>query len=290
MMHRHAIVFAALAAAALTAAGCAASTSGTGHGSAAPTAKPVVSATPLAPTTTSTPTPVVPTTSAAPSTATTNSTGGCPRKAKYCDQFSDTSSGWPVTNDAHYFAQYDPYEGGTYRLGERRAATITEQAPTDISRVASDYSVQIDVDASPYRTMPLSTSAGIDCWEHQSNGHTSAFLFFVNPSTVEVGLWDESTGAYHKIASKSDAGLVRTDGSPNHLTAACVQASKSGGVTAELGMEINGKVAIVAQYAKSTKNYSWDVAPDVGVLASGKGADVFYDNFAITSLCSGDYC
>ena len=300
-MHRHLVLLGALATAALTVAACASTTSGTGTGpTLAPTTASLPASTPatspLAPSTSplapsTSPVATLAPTSAPPTLMPTRSTqSGCPTKAKYCDQFADANSGWQVTNESHFFAQYDTYGGGTYRLGERRQATVTEDAPTNITRVSRDYSVLIDVDATPYRTMPFSASAGIDCWEHQTGGHTSAFLFFVNPTTVEIGLWDETTGAYHKIASKSAAGLVKTEFTANHLTVACLQASRGGGVIAELGIEINGKVALVAQYAKSTKNYAWDVAPNVGLIASGKGADVFYDNFAITSLCKGDYC
>jgi hypothetical protein len=224
------------------------------------------------------------------STTSASGSGTCPSTAKYCAQFNGSSEGWPEVNNADYFAQYDSFGGGSYRLGERTQATVVEEAPVDITNISHDYSVEIDVDATPYRTMPLSTSAGIDCWAHKSNGHTSAFLFFVNPSTVEIGLWDETTGAYHKIASKSDAGLVKTDGSVNHLTAACVQASHGGGATAELGIKINGTVALVTHYDQSERNYSWSVAPNVGVLASGQGSDVFYDNFAVRSLCHGEFC
>jgi hypothetical protein len=224
------------------------------------------------------------------SASSTAAAGTCPAKAGYCAQFDGSADGWPVTNQSDYFAQYTSYSGGTYRLGQRSSATEVQQAPVDITKISHDYSVQIDVDAIPYHSMPLSTSAGIDCWEHKSNGHTAAFLFFVDPSTVEIGLWDEFNGEYHKIASKSDAGLVKTDGSPNHLTVACVQGEHHGGVTAELGIKINGKVALVTSYDKSVHNYEWSVGPGVGLLASGKGADVFYDNFAVTSLCHGDFC
>lgn len=226
----------------------------------------------------------------ASSTASTSGSDSCPAKAAYCAQFDGSADGWPVTNQTDYFAQYTSYAGGTYRLGQRSAATEVQQAPVDITKISHDYSVQIDVDAIPYHSMPLSTSAGIDCWQHKSNGHTAAFLFFVDPSTVEIGMWDELNGEYHKIASKSDAGLVKTDGSPNHFTVACVQSSHNGGATAELGIKINGKVALVTRYDKSLKNYEWSVGPGVGLLASGKGADIFYDNFAVTSLCRGTYC
>lgn len=228
--------------------------------------------------------------STASSTSSSAGSGSCPPKAKYCAQFTGSADGWPTTNQNDYFAQYDSFGGGTYRLGQRSQATAVEEAPTDITSISHDYSVEIDVDATPYQSMPLSTSAGIDCWAHKANGHTSAFLFFVDPSTVEIGLWDEDTGQYHKIASKSDAGLVKTDGSSNHLTVACVQGTHAGGTRAELGIKINGKIALVTHYDKSVSTYSWSVAPEVGLLASGKGADVFYDNFAITSLCHGDFC
>lgn len=281
MKQRFLLSAAALAAALLAVAACSSSSPGQGH----------VTTTHHAPKpTTSTHSPTnFPSTTASSSSSAAGS-GSCPSKAQYCAQFAGSADGWPVTNQTDYFAEYESYDGGTYRLGQRSAATAVEQAPVDITKISHDYSVEIDVDAIPYHTMPLTTSAGIDCWAHKSNGHTSAFLFFVDPSTVEIGMWDEDTGAYHKIASKSDAGLVKTDGSPNHFTAACVQAEHSGGVSAELGIKINGKVALVTHYDKSDKTYPWSVGPSVGVIASGQGADVFYDNFAVTSLCHGEFC
>jgi len=262
------------------------SSSSPGQGKTTPVQTPAPRTTSKAPSTPAT----TPATTPPATSSTTAAAASCPAKAHYCAQFSGSADGWPVTNQNDYFASYDSFDGGTYRLGQRSAATAVEQAPTDITNISHDYSVQIDVDATPYHSMPQSDSMGIDCWAHKSDGHESAFLFFVNPSTVEIGLWDDISGQYHKIASKSDAGLVKTDGSTNHLEAACVQGTHGGGASAELGIKINGKIALVTHYDKSDQNYAWSVGPSVGVLASGKGADVFYDNFAVTSLCHGEFC
>ncbi len=215
------------------------------------------------------------------------STSGCPNSATICDTFGNKTSGWPVANVEHYFAQYDQFGGGTYRLGERTAATISEDSPVDIATIAADYSVQVDVDATRHVAMPGADDEGISCWEHRtSGGATSAFLFFVNTSRVEIGLWDYSDGSFHRLAQK-DFTALHTDGhTADHLTALCLATGEG----AALGIAINGNIILQTTYARSTSNFEWVPAKSVGVLASGKDSDVFYDNFAITSLCQGDLC
>lgn len=223
-------------------------------------------------------TPVI-TPSSGPSSG--SSGGPCPSYAKYCDQFADTSSGWPAQNTSDFFAQYDSFAGGTYRLGERTNATITEDAPLDITSISPSYGVKIEVDAIRNQTMPGGDDEGISCWEHpaKSGGGTAAFLFFFNSARVEIGLWDGEDGSYHRIAQKA-VSLLHTDGqTADHLTADCIQ---NGDGSAGLAMSVNGQVVLSASYAHSVHDYEWDPANKVGLLAGGQGADVFYDNFAVS--------
>lgn len=215
----------------------------------------------------------------------------CSPKAAFCDTFSDTGSGWPVDNAEHFYAGYDDYLGGTYRLGERTNAAISQVAPVEITEIAHDYSVQLDVDATLGSQMPAGDIIGFTCWEHEiegGNGATSAFLIEVNQTEAKIGLWDDVTGDYHEIASKPAHGVLDPSGT-NHLTAVCIQGNGRSGVEAVLGLKVNRKVLVTAKYAKTAKTYDWSVGKQVGLLAAGEGADVFYDNFAIRSQCQS-YC
>ncbi len=212
--------------------------------------------------------------------------GSCVSGAGYCDTFGDASTGWAVENKPHFFAGYDKYLGGTYRVGERTAATVSEPAPTDITKLAADYSVQVDVDAVLANTMPATSSFGISCWEHASSdgSSTAGFVFLVSATNTSIGLWSDTDGAYHEIVSQpTPPGALKTDGTPNHLTATCVQDRSSGSVQAQLGISVNGASAVTTTYAKSVKTHTWAVGTHAGLLASGLGSDIFYDNFALTA-------
>jgi len=203
---------------------------------------------------------------------------GCPTDATYCDTFG-SSSGWPTENETNYFAGYDPYAGGSYRLGERTNATISEDAPVNVS--TSDYSVRVDVDAVRHQGMPGADNEGVICWQHpaKSGGGTAAFLFFVNTARVEIGLWDGEDGSYHTIAQKQ-MSVLHTDGhTPDHIAAECVQTDAGAG----LAIAVNGHLVLSKEYANGTTTYEWEPSNKVGLLASGEDSDVFYDNFAIST-------
>lgn len=234
-----------------------------------------------------------PATASVPATASSRATGtgSCAKGADFCDTFSDDSSGWPVTNAEHYFAAYDSYLGGTYRLGERTNSTISEDAPFDIHDVANDSSVQVDVDATLAQQMPADDLIGITCWEHEiadGGGAVSAFVLEASQGEAKIGLWDDINGDYHEIAS-SKVGAALDPSGTNHLTAVCVQGVGRSGVQAELALKANGKTLVTATYPKTDRTYDWNVGSSVGVLAAGEGSDVFYDNFAVTSRCQS-YC
>jgi hypothetical protein len=252
---------------------------------------------------TSSPSPSVPATSSGaspsatgfPSTpaasSSTPATGGCPTGA-YCDDFSSSGSGWPVENKQHYFAQYDPFLGGTYRMGERTAATASEVAPFEITKIASDYSVQVDVDAVLAKTMPAPTSFGVSCWEHatKDGSSTGAFVILVSSTKASIGLWSDEDGSYHSITTKPVDGVLKTDGTANHLTVTCIQGTSGGSAQAQLAVTVNGTQVASANYAKGVSTFAWAVGPHIGLLASGESSDIFYDNFVITSKCQGEFC
>ena len=227
-------------------------------------------------------------TSASSGTAPTD----CVPGADYCDTFGDPSSGWPVDNPSHYYADYDNFNGGSYRMGERTNAAISEDAPFDVTDVAKDYSVQLDVDAVLGQGFGGSNEIGFVCWEHPiegGGGTTSAFLLEISESTATVGLWDAADGKYHEITSAAATGALNPTAT-NHLTGLCLQDASNGTPQAQLSLSVNGTSVVSANYAKSVSTYDWDVGEQVGLLAIGEGSDVFYDNFAITGKCAGDSC
>ena len=205
--------------------------------------------------------------------------------AAYCDDFSNTSSGWPVDNEPHFYARYDTYLGGTYRLGERNDATISEDAPAKASSISASFSVKLDVDAVLGNHMQMSSAAGMVCWEHTAKytSSSSAFLFTISGDTAEVGLWDNTDGTYHAILSKASTAL-HFDGSVNHISVTCKQDTSTGTPQAVLSMTVNGQPSLQTSYASNATNFPWVIGDGIGVVASGNGADVFYDNFGVTPL------
>jgi hypothetical protein len=234
------------------------------------------------------PTPDFPSSSATSSGPATDCVAG----ADYCDTFDDPGSGWPEANPSHYFAKYDSFNGGSYRMGERTDAAISEDAPLDVTDVANDYSVQVDVDATPGPDFSATNEIGIVCWEHPiegGNGSTSAFLLELSESKATIGLWDGTDGSYHEVTSAAADGALSTPGS-THLTALCLQGTTNGSAQAQLSLSVDGTEVVSANYDKSVSTYEWDVGPRVGLLAIGAGSDVFYDNFAVTGKCAGELC
>ena len=284
-MSRRRFVLLAIGATALSGVTACSSSGSPGVASSTPTPSPTTStaSTSPAPLTSPVTSPVtssVVSTVTSPVTSSSAANGlGCPTDATICDTFANTTSGWPTENETNYFAGYDPYAGGTYRLGERTNATISEDAPFNVS--TNDYSVRVDVDAIRHAGMPGADNEGIVCWEHpaKSGGGTAAFLFFVNAARVEIGLWDGEDGSYHTIAEKQMA-VLHTDGhTPDHIAAECVQTDGGAG----LAIAVNGRLVLSKEYANGTTTYEWEPSNKVGLLASGQDSDVFYDNFAIST-------
>lgn len=268
--------FAAVVAVALL-AGCASATSGTGSVRTSSTTPTTSSAAP-------------PSTGAAPSVpvtgfpSSTSASAACAAGADYCDNFSDASSGWPVDNESHYYANYADYLGGSYRMGERTANAKTQLAPLDTTTITKNYGVQIDVDAVLGKAAPASSYLGLVCWDHDSDaGAEAGFLFFVTANSVDVTLLPD-TGTTPRTLDRNDGGnFVRPYPATNHITATCVQRRTSTGVEADLALEVNGASVLHEQYAKSVKNYPWAPGPRAGLLVAGPKSDVFYDNFAVTA-------
>lgn len=182
--------------------------------------------------------------------------GGCVAGADYCDTFDDPTSGWAVDNPAHYYAHYDDFLGGSYRMGERTNAAISEDAPFDITDAAGDYSVQVDTDATLGQGFGGTNEIGLVCWEHEiegSGGTTTAFLLEIGLTRATIGLWDGADGSYHEITSEPAGGALTRSGA-NHLTGQCIQDTSHGSPQARLSLLVNGTQVISTTYDKSVQN------------------------------------
>jgi hypothetical protein len=268
-----------LAGAAVLLAGCASATSGSGTVPSSASLPPTSSGT-----STSTAPSATPPLSGFPSGSTSSGpTSDCVPGADYCDGFSSASSGWPVDNESHFYANYSKYRGGTYRMGERTARAKTQLAPFDTTTVSRNYGVQIDVDAVLGKSAPTSAYIGIVCWDHATSADAEAgFLFFVTTDSVDVTLLADSGGEPHTLDDNGGTNFLRPFPATNHLTATCRQQRSSGGTQAEFALSVNGSVVLQKVYAKSVKNYAWTPGSKAGLLVAGKGSDVYYDNFAVT--------
>jgi hypothetical protein len=217
---------------------------------------------------------------------------GCVRGAAYCDTFDDPASGWQEANPSHFYAKYDRFDGGSYAMGERTNAAISEDAPYDITEAAADYSVQVDVDALPGQTFSAQDELGFACWEHPieaGGGRTSAFLLELSERKATIGLWDGTDGSYHEITSAVAPDALSGSGW-THLTGLCLLGTSTGVPEAQLSLSVNGTEVVTANYDKTAADYDWDVGNSVGLLAIGAGSNVYYDNFAVTGRCTGTSC
>jgi hypothetical protein len=256
-------------------AGCASATTGTGsvRTTSAPASTPA--------STSSSPSLSVPTTSSPP-TGSSSAAAGC-TTGDYCDDFSSASTGWPVENTAHYFANYAEDLGGSYRMGERSDNAKTQLAPVDITTISKNYGVQVDVDAVLGKAAPASSFIGIVCWDHTTATDSEAgFLFFVTADSVDVTLLPDTGSKPRTLTGNQGGSFVKPYPATNHLTATCVQRTTSAGVEADLSLVVNGAAVLQEQYAKSVKNYPWSPGSRTGLLVAGPKSDVFYDNFSLT--------
>jgi hypothetical protein len=198
-----------------------------------------------------------------------------------CYSFATSPEGWPDVNDSDHFAGRDPYLDGSYRIGARETGSWSLTAPLKISDLSSDYAVQIDTDATMSKTFPDEAAWGATCWTRPiADGQIAGFGVYVQPKKATIGLFDESSGDFKPLKSTDSDGLVKP-GEKSHLTMTCRQDTASGGPAAVVKVQINGKPTVAVSYARSVKNYDWQPADGVGLLAAGKGADVFYDNVVI---------
>jgi hypothetical protein len=205
--------------------------------------------------------------------------GGCAGGAAFCDDFSDPKSGWPVEQKPHFYAGYDTYRGGTYHMGERFAASLSEEAPVRVSSFAPDYGVQADVDVFAGPNMDHSTSAGLTCWQHAAgNDNSSAFVFEISGTDAQLFLWNDTDGTVLDIAKK-DTTAFQFNGTVNHITISCTRQGSGVTAPAQLSMVVNGQTMFQETYSASVG--PWKVGDSVGLVAGGRGSDLFYDNFSL---------
>lgn len=204
----------------------------------------------------------------------------CARGADYCDTFDDPGSGWPSTSTSTYHAFYT--KGGTYRVGEATDSVTSVTSPRDIGFTHS-YSVRVDVDVTPER-LPASGSFGVECYRRtipNSGGKHSGIELRVWSGHVDAVLLDESTGDVHPLAHRA---LPRTlpPGHTAHLTFDCAR-DQAG--DAELTVWLHARPVLQVTYADSRAHWDWAWTNAIALQTAGRGTDVLFDNFALTSLC-----
>jgi hypothetical protein len=166
-------------------------------------------------------------------------------------------------------------------MGERFNAVISEDAPRKISTVAPNYGIRADVDATLSPSMTAGTGGGMTCWEHETTDGKaySAFIFEVTNASAELYLWRDTDGKYVSI-QKNPTSALHTDG-VNHLSITCTQQQSGSGPQATLAMSVNGQEVLRAVYGTGGASSPWKVGDGAGIIASGRGSDLFYDNFAL---------
>jgi hypothetical protein len=216
-----------------------------------------------------------------PSKDASASESACPAKDR-CYDFSDDAEGWPVVNDAQHFAGRDPYLHGSYRIGARESGSWSLSAPVRVSELADDYGVRIETDATLGHEFPATAAWGATCWTRDlGQGRVAGFAVYVQPDLMTLGIYDEGTGVFRPLARHA-VDSASTPGDKSHLTLRCAQSTSSGGVKASIQAELQDGPTLAVSYARSVKNYAWSPADGVGLLAAGKGADVFYDHVVIS--------
>lgn len=223
-------------------------------------------------------------TDASPAATGSGRTGACTDPdAKYCDDFADTTSGWPTQNTATGYTRYDPYLGGTYRIGLRGRGIVGQPAPARLTAISPTGSVQIDADVTVGQSSSNGTGVGFRCWSGTTGSNApSGFQLLVNGTAAEIGLYSSLSGRYTRLKSVPFTGLRM--GTTNRIAVQCLQRSGPSGVYAQLGMRVNDAPAISLNYAKSTRSLSWEVTDRMSLAAQGSSADVFFDNLSVSPV------
>ncbi len=204
----------------------------------------------------------------------------CPATAQ-CFDFTEDSEGWPEVNDDRHFAGRDTYLDGTYRIGARESGSWSLTAPVAASDLADDYGVQVDADATLGQGFPEEAAWGATCWTRPvGQDRIAGFAVYVQPERITLGLYDETTGAFKPLKQRDAEGLAKA-GEKSHLTLRCRQDTSSGSAVARIDAALNGAPMLSLEYANSVKTHAWQPADGIGLLAAGKGADVFYDHVVL---------
>lgn len=210
---------------------------------------------------------------------------GCPDDADACATFDDLDD-WPEDNTADLFAGYDRYLGGTYRLLARTDKRVRAGTPFATTDHSNESSVVVDADFAVHLDSPATSEAGIGCWRRPDS--PTEFIFLVSRDTVRIVLQTEDGQQVDLAYAPTDDALLGNS-AVNHLRAECTQSTGDSGAEAHLALTLNGQRLISVEYPKTVQQHAWEVGPGIGLYVSGSGADVFFDNVAVTGTCE-TYC
>jgi hypothetical protein len=179
-------------------------------------------------------------------------------------------------------------------MGESDPSTVTSVSPFDLG-FTKVYSGRIDVDATP-ESLGTDGGFGVQCWREpikNGGGAYSGFDLELTSTRAMVWLRDAYDGGRHLVGSAPLSQRL-VPGRSYHLTFDCAQGKnpKTGYVQAQFAIWIGQQKVLAQSYDKTERQYDWHVADPIALLTTGKGTDVLFDNFAVTSLCkyyAGDY-
>jgi hypothetical protein len=217
-----------------------------------------------------------------PSAEATATEPACPAHSR-CYDFTKDAEGWPEVSDDQHFAGHDVYSKGSYRVGVREPGSWSMTAPLELSELSPGYGVQVDLDATPGRAFPQDAAWGATCWTRDlGGGKIAGFGAQVQPDALTIGVYDQSTGAFHPLQKQSDQGMSKSD-KKSHLTLRCTLDTSSGSAVAKIRAQVDGSKAASVSYDHAAGHEAWVPADGLGLVAAGEGADVFYDQVVIAA-------
>jgi hypothetical protein len=257
----------------LAAAGC---TSSGGHRH--PTVSPTSQL--AAPTTSESSGATVP--SVAPSMAAATACAGL----AYCDDFSDTSTGWVDGSTANYLLGYSSFGGGSYHVLSRGRGVLYQEAPVDVSRFAPNDAVRIDTDVTPSASTAGDLVVGLRCWGHPArDGSQAGFSAYVYSDRVELTVRGDNGTTIGLTTQLLPGGLLAPERRA-HLALVCLQTGEAGAAEADIALALNGTTVVETTYGHASGDVPWSVGPHVGVLVGEQGGDVYFDNFGVSHVTS----
>ena len=177
----------------------------------------------------------------------------------FSDDFSDPSSGWPISNEPDYI---DDYYNGVYRMVENQENTTSWAYPDDYS--FTDVSIYVDATKNGG---PDENDMGVIC-RFQDDDH---FYFGLITSDGYYGIIKMTLGEFSVLGAEylEYSDLINQGSATNHIRLDCI-----GDV---LTLYANGNQLNLQTDAEYTHG---NVGLIIGTYET-PGTDILYDNFTV---------